>query len=522
MQKDLKGEAPEPNLPLVVELVDVCKSFGAVKANKNISLQVEQGTVHGIVGENGAGKSTLMNILYGVQTADSGEIRINGNPVTIRSSADAISLGIGMVHQHFMLVPNFTVLENVILGREGGNLLAEGEEKTLERLKELSSEYDMDVDPHALIEDLPVGIRQRVEIIKAIKDGAQILILDEPTGVLTPQETNKLFKILNTLRERGVTVLIITHKLSEIMAITDNVTVIQNGEVVGNRKTSETSTGELAELMVGREVLLMVKKGKASPGEVRLQVDSLEYKQGDNVALLEDISFELRAGEILGVAGVAGNGQTELMEVLSGMLSPTGGSFEILGHSISQVTTKTPDKMRTIGVSHIPEDRHEHGLILEFEAQENLVLGYHQTALTGEGLLLNQNKIKNHSEALIMQFDVRPRDPQLKARNFSGGNQQKLVIAREMNANPKLLIVGQPTRGVDIGAIEFIHKQLIALRNEGCAILLVSVELDEILGLSDRIMIMNNGRQVGIINRNEADERTLGLMMAGISKEEAA
>lgn len=522
MQKTSQGEDITSNLPLAVELANISKSFGSVKANKNISLQIEQGTIHGIVGENGAGKSTLMNILYGIQLADTGEIRINGELAQIRSSADAIALGIGMVHQHFMLVPNFTVLENVILGSEGNYLLAEGKEQALQRLKELSSEYDMDVDPYALIEDLPVGIRQRVEIIKAIKGGAKTLILDEPTGVLTPQEANKLFEILNSLKDRGVTVLIITHKLSEIMAVTDNVTVIQNGEVVGHRKTSDTSTGELAELMVGREVLLKVEKGKPTIGEVRLKVDNLEYRQGNDVALLKDISFELRAGEILGVAGVAGNGQTELMEILSGMLAPTSGQFEMLGHSISGKNSKTPSQMREIGVGHIPEDRHQHGLVLEFDADENILLGYHRTALAGAGSLLDLSKIKSHCETLIKKFDVRPGNPKLKAKNFSGGNQQKLVIAREINANPKLLIVGQPTRGVDIGAIEFIHKQLITLRDQGCAILLVSVELDEVLGLSDRIMVMNNGKQVGIIDRHEADERTLGLMMAGISKEEAA
>ncbi len=522
MGADQKDGNASGHSPFAIELIDVCKSFGEVQANRNISLRVSKGSIHGIVGENGAGKSTLMNILYGLYAADSGSIHIDGEAVTIRSSADAIALGIGMVHQHFMLVPNFTVLENIILGSEGGVLLKDGKDKAALMLKELANAYGMEVNRDALIEDLPVGIRQRVEIIKAIKGGARILILDEPTGVLTPQEAESLFAILDELKKRGVSILLITHKLSEIMAITDNVSIIRDGRIVGHRKTSGTTTRELAEMMVGRPVLLSVERGEAKPAEVRLAVKKLGCTSTIGVTQLEDVSFEVRSGEILGVAGVAGNGQTELLELLSGMRTPDTGGIEVLGHTITTRIPITPDDMREFGVGHIPEDRHHHGLVLDFEAQENIILGFHHSPHTGDRLFIDRQSVRSHAETLIAEFDVRPKNPALPARKFSGGNQQKLVIAREIDANPNFLLVGQPTRGVDIGAIEFIHKQLIELRDNGCAILLVSVELDEIVGLSDRIMVLNDGRIVGILDRDEADERTLGLMMAGIPGEKVA
>lgn len=508
------------NRPFAIELKDICKSFGAVKANRDINLQIERGSIHGIVGENGAGKSTLMNIIYGLQQADSGDILIDGKSANIRSSADAIGQGIGMVHQHFMLVPNFTVLENVMLGG-GGALLKDDVDQTLKTLTELGDEYGMHVDPHAVIEDLPVGTRQRVEIIKAMKGGAEILILDEPTGVLTPAEADSLFDILRVLKERGVTVLLITHKLGEIIAITDAVSIIRDGTVVGHRHTADTTTGELAELMVGREVLLEVERGESNVGDVKLSVSNLGCTSSSGAQQLKNIDFEVRAGEILGVAGVAGNGQSELMEALSGMRKPQEGSISVLGETISANQFYTPDKMRDFGIGHIPEDRHHHGLVLDFEAQENIIFGFHDGDVGGKGAFLDHELINTHCKNMMEKYDVRPKDPTLPAKNFSGGNQQKIVIAREMYAAPKVLIVGQPTRGVDIGAIEFIHKQLIGLRNAGCAILLVSVELDEILGLSDRIMVMNDGQQVGVVDREQASERTIGLMMAGISEEKA-
>ena len=504
-----------------IELRSISKSFGLVQANKDISLKIKSGTIHGIVGENGAGKSTLMNILYGLHQPDSGEILINDNTTSIRSSADAIASGIGMVHQHFMLVPNFTVLENVMLGSEGGGML-EGETETLATLDSLGKDYGMEVDPYAIVEELPVGIRQRVEVIKAIKGGANILILDEPTGVLTPGEAKNLFSILRVLKEKGITIILITHKLEEIMSITDTVSIMRDGMIVGHRNTFETSPGDLAELMVGREVLLQVDRGKANPGDVKLALSNVGCISQTGKTLLQDINLEVRAGEILGVAGVAGNGQTELLEVLSGMRMLSSGSIKVLGSTITNEQSKTPDEMRNLGVGHIPEDRHLHGLVLELEAQENAILGFHSTDLGGAGFLMDKVAINSHCKNMMQQFDIRPPNPLLNAKNFSGGNQQKIVIARETHVNPRILVIGQPTRGVDIGAIEFIHKTLIALRDEGCAILLVSVELDEILGLSDRIMVMSAGKQVGIVSREEADERRLGLMMAGISKEVAA
>lgn len=510
------GGNTAPNL--AVQLKGISKSFGLVKANRDINLDIEVGTIHGIVGENGAGKSTLMNILYGIHASDTGEMRIDGDVVKIRGSADAISHGIGMVHQHFMLVPNFTVLENVMLGTEGGNLLGTGRDATLARLAELDENYGMTVDPYAMVGDLPVGIRQRIEIIKALKGGAKILILDEPTGVLTPPEAESLFEILKVLRADGVSILLITHKLEEIMAITDNVSIMRQGTMVAHRKTAQTNPQELAELMVGRTVLLDVDRGVSKPADVLLSVENLGAVNEDGGIRLADVSFDLRGGEILGVAGVSGNGQSILMELLSGMTAPDSGKITVLGEEITPASSKDPSEMRAIGVGHIPEDRHHHGLVLSFEARESAVLGFQHAEETGTGWLFDKKAITDHCAALMTQYDVRPPIPTHRCKNFSGGNQQKLVIAREMHASPQVLIVGQPTRGVDIGAIEFIHKQLIALRDAGCAILLVSVELDEIIGLSDRVMVMNAGRQVGIVDQADANERTLGLMMAGISE----
>ncbi|MCP5083752.1 MAG: ABC transporter ATP-binding protein [Alphaproteobacteria bacterium] len=503
--------------PPAIELRGVSKAFGLVQANKNIDLVVQPGTIHGIIGENGAGKSTLMNILYGLHRADSGEMYINGALAPIHSSADAIACGIGMVHQHFMLVPNFSVLENVMLGSEGGMLLAEGREETLGTLKKFADEYGMTVDAEVLVGDLPVGLQQRVEIIKALKGGAKILILDEPTGVLTPQEAVSLFKILGTLKQDGVTILLITHKLEEIMATTDTVSIMRQGEMVGHRATAETNPEELAELMVGRKVLLQVDRGTSDPGEVNLSVSGLGCVSPHGSSLISDISFDVRVGEIVGVAGIAGNGQSELMEALAGMRPPSTGTINILGQTITADGQSDPQIMRAAGLAHIPEDRHKFGLVLGFEARENAILGYHYSRRSGDGRLIDGAAVTAHCRELMSAHDVRPANPQLTARNFSGGNQQKLVIARELDANPQVLIVGQPTRGVDIGAIEFIHKELIALRDQGAAILLISVELEEVLGLADRIMVMNNRQQVGIITRAEADEQTLGLMMAGIT-----
>ncbi|WP_284777835.1 ABC transporter ATP-binding protein [Agrobacterium sp. lyk4-40-TYG-31] len=496
-----------------IELVGIDKKFGTVHANKNINLTVAKGTIHGIIGENGAGKSTLMSILYGFYSADSGEIRIDGKPVNIKDSQAAIDAGIGMVHQHFMLVENFSVLENIMLGAEGGMLLAKGTAATRKELKRLEDEYGLEVNPDAIIEDLPVGLQQRVEILKAMYRGAEILILDEPTGVLTPAEADHLFNILGVLRDQGKTVILITHKLREIMAITDEVSVMRRGEMVATRKTSETTVEELAELMVGRRVLLRVEKGEANPGEVLFSVRNLTVKDSRGVTMVDDVSFDVRAGEIVGIAGVAGNGQSELLEAIAGIRKPHSGEILMGGKTVDKVD---PAVLRKLGLAHIPEDRHHMGLVLKFEEYENSILGYHRDDRYGKGMFLNPEAIRKDAVEKIEKYDIRPPNARLKTANFSGGNQQKIVVAREIERDPKMLIIGQPTRGVDIGAIEFIHRRIIEMRDAGKAILLVSVELDEIRSLSDRILVMFAGRIVGE-KTAEAEEQTLGLMMAGIA-----
>lgn len=496
-----------------IELLGIDKRFGSVHANKNISLNVAKGSIHGIIGENGAGKSTLMSILYGFYQADSGEIRVSGKPVSIRDSQAAIAVGIGMVHQHFMLVENFTVLENLMLGAEGGAFLGRGADAARNELKRLEAEYGLDVDPDAVVEELPVGLQQRVEILKALYRGAEILILDEPTGVLTPSEADHLFKILEQLRDQGKTVLFITHKLREIMAVTDTVSVMRRGEMVATVKTKETSVEELAELMVGRRVLLRVEKQAANPGDVLLSVKNLTVKDGRGVVMVDNVSFDVRAGEITGIAGVAGNGQSELLEAIAGIRKPVSGEIYVNGELL---TAANPAKLREMGLAHIPEDRHHMGLVLPFEENENSMLGYHHDPLYGAGPFLDLEAIRKDAADKIEKYDIRPPDPRLKTANFSGGNQQKIVCAREIERDPKILIIGQPTRGVDIGAIEFIHRRIIEMRDAGKAVLLVSVELDEIRGLSDRVLVMFAGHVVGE-TAPDADEKTLGLMMAGIA-----
>ena len=496
-----------------IELVGIDKKFGAVHANKDINLTVAKGSIHGIIGENGAGKSTLMSIIYGFYHADQGEIRVNGQAVTIKDSQTAIATGIGMVHQHFMLVDNFTVLENIMLGAEGGALLARGVASARAELKRLEKEYGLEVNPDALIEQLPVGLQQRVEILKAMYRGAEILILDEPTGVLTPAEADHLFRILKVLRDQGKTIILITHKLREIMAITDTVSVMRRGEMVATRKTAETTVEELAELMVGRRVLLRVQKGEANPGKVILSVRNLTVKDDRGVVMVDNVSFDVRAGEIVGVAGVAGNGQSELLEAIAGIRKPHSGEILLDGQPIDKAD---PARLRELGLAHIPEDRHHMGLVLKFEEYENSVLGYHRKPEYSKGPLLDLEAIRKDAMEKIEKYDIRPPNPRLKTANFSGGNQQKIVVAREIERDPTALIIGQPTRGVDIGAIEFIHRRIIEMRDAGKAILLVSVELDEIRALSDRILVMFAGHVVGE-KTPDAGEQTLGLMMAGIA-----
>lgn len=501
-----------------IELKGISKAFGPVQANRDISIRVMPGTIHGIIGENGAGKSTLMSILYGFYKADAGEIWINGTRTDIPDSQAAIRAGIGMVFQHFKLVENFTVLENIILGVEEGRLLRPSLARARAELDRLAREYELHVDPDALIEDIGVGQQQRVEILKALYRKADILILDEPTGVLTPAEADQLFRILERLKAEGKTVILITHKLREIMEITDTVSVMRRGQMTATVRTAETSPPALAELMVGRKVLLEVDKAPATPGRVVLDVQDLRVTDDHGVQRLKGISFQIRAGEILGLAGVAGNGQSELLKVLGGYGRATG-SVSVNDEAID-LTGRHSDGQtrRRRGIAHVPEDRQHEGLIMDFTAWENIAFGYHHDpGYQKSWLFMDNAAIRADAAAKMEHFDVRPPNPDLPAKSFSGGNQQKLVVAREIEHSPDLLLVGQPTRGVDIGAIEFIHKQLIALRDQGKAILLVSVELDEIMSLSDRIAVIFDGRIMGERLPQETDAQDLGLLMAGVT-----
>ncbi len=509
--------------PPAIELRGISKAFGPVQANKDISLSVRKGAIHGIVGENGAGKSTLMSILYGFYKADAGEIFINGKQVHIHNSQDAIAAGIGMVFQHFKLVENFTVLENVILGAEEGPMLRPSLAKARKLLGRLAEEYELSVDPDALIEDLTVGHQQRVEILKALYRKADILILDEPTGVLTPSEADHLFRILRNLRDEGKTIILITHKLREIMDITDTVSVMRRGEMTATVETATTSPEELAELMVGRKVLLQVEKKPAEPRDVVLEIEDLKVADENGVERLKGISLQVRAGEILGIAGVSGNGQSELLEVLGGYRTASG-TVRLNGRALDLSGRHSDGQSRrTAGIAHVPEDRQREGLIMEFAAWENIAFGYHNDPrYNRNALFMDNSALRRDTQEKMQRFDVRPPIPELAAKNFSGGNQQKIVLAREIERNPDLLLVGQPTRGVDIGAIEFIHKRIIELRDQGKAILLVSVELEEILSLSDRIAVMFDGRIMGERLPHETDEKELGLLMAGMQNGEAA
>jgi ABC-type uncharacterized transport system ATPase subunit len=497
----------------MLQLRDITKRFGDVLANDHINLTVEPGTIHAIVGENGAGKSTAMRVAYGFYTADSGEILINGQPRHIRKPLDAIALGIGMVHQHFMLVDTMTVAENIVLGAESGTAISLDIDEAATRIRALSEKFKLSVDPHALIETLSVGQQQRVELLKALYRNAQLLILDEPTAVLTPQEVEEFFVILRGMRAQGKTIVIITHKLGEVLAISDEVTVMRDGKVVGRVKTKETSAAELARLMVGREVLLRVEKPKAAPGAVTLSVRNLVVGAGSRRSV-KGVTFDVRAGEIVGIAGVEGNGQRELIEAIAGLFDPAlvSGEITLEGSSLIGLDART---RRERGIAHIPEDRHRRGLLLDFALDENAILGVHYRPPVTSGVMVNDREVKRRTADIIQRFDVRPPNAALPARALSGGNQQKLIIGREFELRPRLLLVAQPTRGVDIGAIEFIHRKLVALRDAGCAVLLVSAELEEVMSLSDRLLVIHDGRIAGEVDPASAKPADVGILMTG-------
>ncbi len=500
-------------MPNVIEMKGITKIFPGVVANDNINFHLKKGEIHALLGENGAGKTTLMKILYGLYTQTSGDIFVNEQKVWIDSPNKAIELGIGMVHQHFMLVQPFTVAENIVLGAEPTKELGILHQKEIIRqVEEISEQYGLMVDPHARIQDISVGMQQRVEILKALYRGADILILDEPTAVLTPQEVRELTSIMEKLTAEGKSIIFITHKLKEVKAISDRVTVIRRGKVIGTVNTNDVDVRELARMMVGREVILEVEKQEATPEEVIFSAENLHALNDRGLPALDGATFDVKVGEILGIAGVDGNGQTELTEVLTGLRSLASGKVCFKGEDVSRLTTR---KRIERGMAHIPEDRQKRGLILDYPLSLNMILGHHYQKPFSRGINLNYSKIRENARGLIEEFDVRTPNEEVEAKNLSGGNQQKVIIAREFSRDPDLLIAAQPTRGVDVGAIEFIHKRIVEQRDAGKAVLLISLELDEILSLSDRIAVIYEGKIVGIVDAKDATEEELGLMMAG-------
>ncbi len=501
-----------------VVMQGIVKRFPSVVANDHVDLFVKKGEIHAIVGENGAGKSTLMNQLYGLLRPDEGEIYIFGEKVDIKGPKDAIAKGIGMVHQHFMLVDNLTVAENIVLGSEttkGGVLFDLNEAR--KRVKEISEKYGLYVDVDAKIEDIPVGMQQRVEILKTLYRGAEILIFDEPTAVLTPQETEELFEVMKRLKKAGKTMIFISHKLNEVMEISDNITVMRLGKVTANLVTSQTNPREIARAMVGRDVVLRIEKPSHEPKEVVFEVENLWVKDNRGLDAVKGVSFKVRAGEIVGIAGVAGNGQTELVEAITGLRKIEKGKVKFLGEDI---TGYDPRRLRDMKMAHIPEDRLKHGLIVQYPAYYNMILGQQWWQPYSYSGFLNHKVIHENARRLFDEYDIRPRNPLMFGGNYSGGNQQKIVVAREINASPKFMVVAQPTRGLDVGAIEFIHKTILKMRERDVAILLISMELEEIFSLSDRILVMYEGEIMGEVKPEETNIEEVGLMMAGKRLEE--
>lgn len=501
--------------PIAVEMKQISKRFGAVQANDQVNLQVPYGSIHGLVGENGAGKSTLMSILYGMYSADSGEIKLYSQLTKIRQTQDAIAAGIGMVHQHFMLVGTMTALENIMLGAESSWLFDKAQASARKKLEQLMQSTGLYVELDALVDQLSVGNCQRLEILKTLFRGAKILILDEPTAVLTPQETISLFEVLKKLRSQGTTIMIITHKLKEVMALCDNVTVMRGGKVVHESAIANTSTEKLAQAMVGRAVHMGAQDHVAPTQTLQLaaELKNISLKDHRGVLKLNQINLKLFAGEIVGVAGVSGNGQSELLDVLSGMQIPQQGQLQIADHQFEGKNWLNPTLARQIRIGHIPEDRHGRAMVLDFAAWESGVLGFEDK--NSKNGWMDHGQMKTHVQELMHQYDVRPPHIHLKCGQFSGGNQQKQVIARELSEQPSILLIGQPTRGVDIGAIEFIHQQIRKARDAGCAVLLVSSELDEVLALADRVIVMNQGSIAGELAIKDCNEINIGLLMAG-------
>ena len=512
--------------PIVLQATGITKRFPGVLANDDVSFDLHMGEVHAVLGENGAGKTTLMNILYGLYKPDAGEVMVNGQPMVLNSTKDAISHGIGMVHQHFMLIPVFSVTENIMLGSETDHRtrgagpippLDRLERKTVAAMvKELSHKYRLDVDPEAIVGDLPVGVQQRVEIVKALYRKASILILDEPTAVLTPQEAEDLTRIMHELTSQGVSIIFITHKLKEVLSIADRITVMRGGKVVGTTTPTETSEHQLAAMMVGREVILTVEKGPAKPQENILKVDNLVVHDRRGLEAVRGVSFTVREGEILGIAGVQGNGQTELVEALTGLIPTQSGQVIMSGKDL---TNQTPREFTRTGLAHIPEDRQRHGLVLSYPVVDNMVLcDYYHAPYSKYGVIQPQ-VMEANAVKLINDYDVRTPSPYNPTGKLSGGNQQKVIVARELSRPVKLLVANQPTRGLDVGSIEYIHKEIIAMRDRGVAVLVISAELDEIMALSDRIAVMYRGQIVTTVPAGEVTREQLGLWMAGAHPE---
>lgn len=496
-----------------VEMKNITKRFPGMIANKDVNFDLNQREIHVLLGENGAGKTTLMNILYGIYNQDDGDIFINGEKVKIKTPKDAIALGVGMVHQHFMLVHNFTVAENIVLGCEPKKFgFVFDKKEAIRKVKELIDKYEFNIDPETKIEDISVGQQQKVEILKILYRGAEIIILDEPTAVLIPSEIEELEVIMKNLTKEGKSIILITHKLKEVMSMSDRITIIRRGEVIDTLNTNETSIDEIANLMVGRAVDLNVYKERAQILPEILKVKELKAKDNRGLDVLKGVNFEVKSGEIFGIAGVGGNGQSELVEVITGIRKCYDGEIIFDGENIENLTPKEIIKKK---LSSIPEDRHKTGLILQHSLYENAILGMQDDKKFNKGMFLDYKEIRKHTLNIIKEFDVRTVDENVEASKLSGGNQQKLIVGREIYKNPKLIIAVQPTRGLDIGAIEYIHRRLIEERDKGKAILLVSLELDEVLSLSDRVGVMYDGKILKVLERDELDEQKIGVLMAG-------